>query len=507
MTPPALGLHLLRRCKIAIIGTGFAGLGMAIKLLEAGHHDLQLFEREADVGGTWQLNRYPGCACDVPSHLYSFSFAPHSEWTQLFAPRAEIHGYLRGLWHKYELVEKTQLNCEISNLRWNDHEQLWYFRDQRGQAWAAQHVISAMGGLSTPKQPALPGLAHFSGKIMHSQQWDADYDLRGKRVAVIGTGASAIQLIPQIQPLVAQLDIYQRTPAWIMPKPAAEYSAEQRAQFRSKPGRMRMTRRVIYAMLESRALAYNHAPVLLQLAEEKCLKHLHEQVSDPALHQRLTPDYRLGCKRLLLSSDFYPTLNQPNVQLVTEPITAIETNQITDSTGISRPVDVLILATGFAAAVVPPRGSIIGRQGLDLADSWSAGPKAYKGTLTSGFPNLFLLGGPNTGLGHNSVVYMLEAQITYVLAALNTLQQTGMHSLEVKADVELSYNTKLQARLERTVWQQGGCESWYRDPVSGRNATLWPGFSWRFRAITRHFDVEAYHLNPLRAAGAHLGTL
>jgi len=496
MMPPALGMHLLRRCKIAIIGTGFAGLGMAIRLQQNAEHDFQLFEREAGIGGTWYLNRYPGCACDVPSHLYSFSFAPNSQWSQLFAPREEILAYLQGLWRDHGLAAKTQLNTEVNNLRWDEREQLWTFRDQHGQAWAAQHVIAAMGGLSTPKPPDIPGLNSFTGRVMHTQLWDSQQDLRGQRVAVIGTGASAIQLVPQLQPLVAQLDIYQRTPAWIMPKPQHQYSLEQRALFERKPGRMRVVRGIIYSLMESRALAYNHLPVLLHLMEEKALAHLHQQVSDPALRQRLTPDYRIGCKRVLLSNDFYPALSQPNVQLLDQPISSINSDGVIDTLGQHRPVDTLILASGFDAGGVPPRGSIVGRNGQDLADAWQQGPQAYKGTLTSGFPNLFLLSGPNTGLGHNSVVYMIEAQINYVLSALKTLQQTGMHSLEVKPEVEQAYNDRLQARLAKTVWQQGGCASWYKHPVSGRNVTLWPGFSWRFRRITREFDLAACVLQP-----------
>ena len=489
------------RCKIAIIGTGFSGLGMAMRLKQRGEEDFLLFEKDQGVGGTWRVNNYPGCACDVQSHLYSFSFEPNPNWTRMFARQPEIRSYLEACWMKYGLQEKTRLGCEITRLSWDEPEQRWRIEDRHGRQYSAQFVVSGMGGLSTPAIPALNGLENFSGARFHSQQWDHDFDLAGKRVAVIGTGASAIQFVPHIQPRVAHLDLYQRTPPWIMPKPDRAISAREQWRFRRFPLLQKAWRGALYGMLESRVIGFSLSPRLMKFAAEIAKRHLHKHVRDPALRATLTPDYVMGCKRVLISNDYYPALTRPNVAVITSGIREIRANSIVDLDGTERPVDAIIFGTGFTPSDPLPRGVIFGRDGVDLLDTWPLGPEAYKGTLTEGFPNLFFLMGPNTGLGHNSMVYMIESQIAYVLDALKLMKRRELLSLEVKAPVQERYNEYLQRKLDRSVWSVGGCKSWYLHPVSGRNCTLWPGFTWRFRALTRQFDASAYHLTttPLAA--------
>ncbi|MGH8355267.1 MAG: flavin-containing monooxygenase [Pseudomonas sp.] len=489
-----------RHSKIAIIGSGFSGLGMAIRLQQQGEHDFHLYEKEGGVGGTWRVNHYPGCACDVQSHLYSFSFEPNPDWTRMFARQPEIRAYLESCAQKHGLLEKTQLNSEITRLAWDDQSGLWHLHDAQGNHYTAQAVISGMGGLSTPAYPQLPGIERFAGKLFHSQQWDHGYDLAGKRVAVIGTGASAIQFVPQIQPQVARLDLYQRTPPWIMPKPDRPISAGERSLFRRFPILQKLWRTLIYSILESRVIGFAMHPGLMKLAQRMAVAHIHRQVKDPALRRLLTPDYTLGCKRVLIADDYYPALTQANAALVTAGIREVRERSIVDADGQEREVDAIIFGTGFTANDPIPRGVVFGRGGIDLLDTWKQGPEAYKGTTTSGFPNLFFLMGPNTGLGHNSMVYMIESQIAYVLGALKLLQDRGLQSLEVKAEEQARYNQRMHSQLGKAIWSVGGCNSWYLNPVSGRNNTLWPGFTWRFRLLTRRFDPAAYHLSRVHPA-------
>ncbi|HEJ2127872.1 TPA: NAD(P)/FAD-dependent oxidoreductase [Pseudomonas aeruginosa] len=490
-----------RHCKVAIIGTGFSGLGMAIRLRQEGEDDFLIFEKDAGVGGTWRVNNYPGCACDVQSHVYSFSFEANPEWTRMFARQPEIRAYLEKCWEKYRLQEKTLLNTEIGKLAWDERQSLWHLHDAQGNHYTANAVVSGMGGLSTPAYPRLDGLENFQGKVFHSQQWDHDYDLKGKRVAVIGTGASAIQFVPEIQPLVATLDLYQRTPPWILPKPDRAISETERRRFRRFPLVQKLWRGGLYSLLEGRVLGFTFAPQVMKLVQRLAIRHIHKQIKDPELRRKVTPDYTIGCKRILMSHNYYPALAAANSTVITEGIRAVTANGIVDGNGREREVDAIIFGTGFTANDPIPRGVVFGRDGRDLLDSWTKGPEAYKGTTTAGFPNLFFLMGPNTGLGHNSMVYMIESQIAYVLDALKLMKRRELLSLEVKAPVQERYNEYLQRKLDRSVWSVGGCKSWYLHPVSGRNCTLWPGFTWRFRALTRQFDASAYHLTttPLAA--------
>lgn len=490
----------VRHCKVAIIGSGFSGLGMAIRLKQEGEHDFLLFEKEAGVGGTWRVNNYPGCGCDVQSHLYSFSFEQNPNWTRMFAKQPEIQGYLEGCWEKYRLHNHTQLNTEINRIAWDEQQELWQLSDSAGNRYTAQFVVSGMGALSTPSIPALNGLEQFKGKVFHSQQWDHDYDLTGKKVAVIGTGASSIQFVPQIQKQVGQLDLYQRTAPWIMPKPDRAISERERNRFKQFPLLQKLWRGAIYALLESRVIGFAMLPKVMTFAQKVGKWYINQQIKDPVLRAKVTPDYLMGCKRVLISNDYFPALTQPNVDLITVGISEIGASSIRTVDGQERPIDAIIFGTGFTPSDPLPRGVVFGRGGVDLLDTWPKGPQAYKGTLTAGFPNLFFLMGPNTGLGHNSMVYMIESQIHYVLGALKLVNQQQLQSLEVKQAVQDSFNAKLQGSLGNTVWNAGGCTSWYLHPVSGRNCTVWPGFTWRFRLLTRNFDPAAYHFSRKHAA-------
>lgn len=498
--------NVVQHHKIAIIGTGFAGLGMAIQLKKRGERDFVLFEREAGVGGTWRVNHYPGCACDVQSHLYSYSFEPNPNWSRMYAPQAEIKSYLEGCAEKYRLMPFIRLNTPITSARWDESAGLWRLEDGHGNHYSADILISGMGGLSTPAYPNIPGMDTFKGKLFHSQQWDHDYDLRGKRVAVIGTGASAIQFVPQIQPKVARLDLYQRTAPWILPKPDRSISEAEQFLFKRLPAVQQAMRGAIYTALEARVAGFTINPRLMVIAKRWALNHIRSQIRNPELRQKVTPDYTIGCKRILLSNDYYPALDHPNVDVITTGIREIRPHSVVTVDGVERQVDAIILGTGFAATDPVPHNLVFGRNGVDLAEQWKSGPEAYKGTTVTGFPNLFFIVGPNTGLGHSSMVYMIESQITYILDALKQMEKRRIKVLEVKADKQADFNRKIHSQLNESVWNTGGCMSWYRHPVSGKNTTIWPSYTWRFRQITKEFDLHAYHQLPASAQKAESTT-
>ena len=485
---------------VAIIGTGFAGLGMAIKLKEAGMNDFVLLEKAGEVGGTWRDNHYPGCACDVPSHLYSFSFAQNPEWSRLFSPQPEILGYLKKVTDELGIREHIRFNSELSEARWDEAAGLWNIRTAAGDRYTARVLVSGMGGLSRPAYPqGIKGLENFKGKTFHSQDWDHAYDLNGKRVAVFGTGASAIQFVPQIQKQAARIDLYQRTPPWIGPKPDRPMSEGVQGLFKKLPFVQSMLRNTIYMLLEARAFGFVVNPKLMAIDDRIARGHLRKQVKDPVLRKKLTPDYKIGCKRVLISNDYYPAVSQPNVSLVTEGIQQVKAHSVIDGNGVEREVDAIIFGTGFQAADPVPSKMIFGKGGVDLLDTWQDGPEAYKGTAVAGFPNLFLIVGPNVGLGHSSMVYMIESQVAYVMDALKTMKQCDKPVAEVKAEKQAEFNATLQLKTAGTVWNTGGCKSWYLHPKSGKNVTLWPGFTWQFRRETRRFDADAYELSAAKA--------
>lgn len=507
---------------IVIIGTGFSGLGMGIRLREAGYTNFVILEQSDDIGGTWHENHYPGCACDVQSALYSFSFEPNPNWSRIFARQEEIKAYLKHCAEKYNLMSHIRLNTHVVGARYQSAGQYWAIETMASpEVWAYRQrrglnpgdeldrndpdlpavtrldspvLISGMGGLSTPAYPGIKGAGTFEGKQFHSQNWDHDYDLRGKRVAVIGTGASAIQFVPEVAKEAAHLDLYQRTPPWIMPKPDRKIRAAEKALFRRVPQSQALLRNSIYWQLEARVLGFVLNPRILKLGELQARRHIRRQISDPELRRKVTPDFHFGCKRVLISNNYYPALAQDNVDVLTDGVEEIRAHSIVDAKGVERPVDCLIYGTGFKAQEPIPRGMVFGRDGTDLLDAWQAGAEAYKGTTVSGFPNFFILMGPNTGLGHSSMVYMIESQVQYVLATLRAMKRRGWQAVEVKSEAQSRYNASMQAKLGDSVWQSG-CKSWYVNE-HGRNTTLWPGFTWQFRQQTRRFDVAQYHCEP-----------
>ena len=485
----------VRQLQILIIGAGFSGIGLAIRLKQVGIKDFLILEAERGVGGTWWLNRYPGCACDVQSHLYSLSFVPKADWSRQFAGRAEIQRYLADCVDRHALADHIVLSTRVEQARWRDGERVWQVLDQRGNVYRSRVLVSAIGGLSRAAWPAIPGLDEFAGSVIHSQRWPEHLELRDRRIAVIGTGASAVQFVPHLQREAAQLDVYQRSAQWILPKPDRPIRPWQKTLYRRVPAARRLVRLGLFALLESRLPAFARWPRLTAYHRHKALAHLRGQVRDPALQRKLLPDYAMGCKRVLMSNDYYPAIAAPNVNLVTIPIAHIDSRGITDREGHHRAADLLILGTGFQAADPVPPGLIIGRDSLDLATAWRHGPVAYKGSTVPGFPNFFTLLGPNTALGHNSVVLMIEGQIRYVISALRWMQRHGHETIEVRPRPTQAWDADLQHRLKQSVWQRGRCSSWYQHPDSGRIPTLWPRFTFSFRWLLRKFDPAAYRVD------------
>lgn len=476
---------------VAILGAGFAGLGMAIRLKQRGVSDFTVIEREATVGGTWAVNTYPGCACDVPSHLYSFSFAPNPDWTRAYSPQPEIQTYLRSCAQRYAIMPHIRFNTELLASIWSDTERRWLLRTSRG-ALTADILILGQGPLSEPRLPNIPGIETFAGAIFHSARWNHDYDLTGKRVAVIGTGASSIQVTPAIQPKVARLTLFQRTPAWIMPRNDHPIPAWRRALYQKIPATQRIVRDSIYWQNEARVLAFARFPAIVPVIEAVARAHLARQAQDPELRAKLTPHYRMGCKRVLLSDDFYPALTQPNVELVTDPIRAITPTGVVSDAGREYPVDAIILCTGFYVTDSELPDSVRGRGGRSLGDDWRSGPAAYLGTTVARYPNLFLILGPNTNTGHTSLIYMIEAQIAYALDAIEQMERRKIQSFEMRADQQDAYNIAIQRQMRGTVWTSG-CANYYT-AANGKITSLWPDFTFIFRRKTRRFDFEHYTL-------------
>jgi len=479
---------------VVIIGSGFGGVGMAARLNRAGITDVVLLERAADLGGTWRDNSYPGAACDVPSQLYCFSFAPNPGWTRSFSPQPEIWAYLRRVAAAEGVTGKIRFGQEVTAARWDPAGCRWHIETTAGTL-TARFLISAAGPLSDPLIPAIPGLDTFAGTVFHSATWDHDCDLTGRNVAVIGTGASSIQFVPQIQPVAGQVTVFQRTPPWILPRHDRQISQLERWLFRHAPVTQQIARAGIYLGRETYALGFTKNPAIMRRAEALALRHLHRQIADPELRARLTPSYRMGCKRILLSNDYYPALTQPNVSLVAAGVTEIREKSVLASDGTEHDADTLIFGTGFHVTDFPLAQRISDAEGVSLAHHWSARPAqtAFRGTTTAGFPNLFVLTGPNTGLGHTSQVFMIEAQIRYVVSALAHARRRGIDRIEVRPAAQAAYDRAVQHKMRRTVWVTGGCRSWYLD-ADGRNIALWPDFTWTYAWQTRRFDPANYDL-------------
>lgn len=484
-----------RQVRVAIVGSGFAGLAMAIRLKQQGDDDFVVLERAGDVGGTWRDNSYPGCQCDVPSHLYSFSFEPNPNWSRTFSMQPEIKEYLRHCARKYGVLPQVRFHCELLDAQWDADTQRWHLQTSRG-ALDAQFLLAAAGPLSEPKIPALPGLDSFRGTVFHSAQWDHQHDLRGRRVAVVGTGASAIQFVPRIQALVSQLTVFQRTPAWVMPHPDRPIRDWERRVYAAVPALQAVMRGGIYMARE--AFVTGFLRNRMQLATRIARRHLARQVPDAALRAKLTPRYTIGCKRILLSNDWYPALGKPNVEVVTSGLREVREHSVIDAAGNEHDVDTIIFATGFHVTDMPIGDRVRDATGISLTQHWQGSPQAYLGTTVAGYPNFFMLLGPNTGLGHTSVVVMAEAQVDYVLDALRCMRERAADAVEVTSEAQDAYNTQVQSRIGGTVWNSGGCASWYID-ATGRNTTIWPGSTLSFRRSVRRFDPQHYVLHdPVR---------
>lgn len=484
---------------IVIIGSGFAGLCMGIRLRKAGIEDFVILEKGSSIGGTWRDNDYPGCACDVQSHMYSYSFEPNPTWSRMFAPQKEIRAYIERVANKYGIIPHVRLNQTVKTSRYNEAEKVWDVSTAEGDKYRASVLIAATGGLSNPAYPTLKGLDTFQGEKFHSAHWNHGYDLSGKRVAVIGTGASAIQFVPQIQKQVAKLHLFQRTAPWVLRKPDRAISSVERWMFDKLPFTQRMARRAIYWACEARVLGIVKNPKFMDQAKRMALRYLEAEVKDPKLRKQLTPTYSMGCKRILMSNDYYEALVKPNIEVVSEGIREVRAHSVITDDGVEREVDAIIFGTGFTAQQPVRPGMVIGKRGIDILDRWGDAMEAFKGSAIDGYPNFFFLVGPNTGLGHNSMIYMIEALSTYITDAIQQMRANGWRAVEVKPEALREYNDRLQAKVEGTVWQVGGCKSWYQNDA-GRNTALWPDFTFKFREEVAQFDANSYAIEHAAAA-------
>jgi cation diffusion facilitator CzcD-associated flavoprotein CzcO len=476
---------------VVIAGSGFSGLGAAIRLKQEGFDDLVIFERSHEVGGVWRDNSYPGAACDVESHLYSFSFAPNPRWSHAFSRQPEIFAYLRECAHTYGLLKDIRFNTSVKEAAWDQASQRWVIETTAGTV-TANFFIPAIGLLSEPQLPNIPGLDRFQGRMFHSARWQHDYDLTGRKVAVIGTGASAVQFVPEIQPKVEKLLLFQRTPAWVLPRWDEEFSEQQKARYESMPLLQKLVRGSIYLRRELFVLGFRNPNVMRQLVERFALRYLEQTVTDPVLRQKLTPNFRIGCKRILITAGYLPALTQPNVDVITHGIREVRERSIVTDDGVEHPVDTIIFGTGFHVMDVPFADHVRGREGRTLSEVWAGSPAAHLGTMIAGFPNLFFLMGPNTGLGHTSVLLMLESQLNIVLGALQHLRKRKLSALEPLQAAQDRFFAWVQNDAKGTVWTAGGCASWYLD-ANGKLTSLWTRTTWAFRKRAQ-FRPEEYAL-------------
>ncbi|MCZ4098675.1 NAD(P)/FAD-dependent oxidoreductase [Streptomyces sp. So13.3] len=485
---------MVQHAQVLIVGSGFSGIALGRALRKSKFTDFRILERGSDVGGVWHSNTYPGCRCDVPSHLYSFSFAPNPDWTSTYSPQPEIQEYLRHCLDRFGLRPHLRTGIEVEEARWDEDDRLWHVTTNTGP-WTAQVLVSAVGPLTEPKLPDVPGIDRFQGTIMHSARWDHDHDLTGERVASIGTGASAIQYVPEIADRTGRLFVFQRSAPWITPHDKRSITDAERAKFRARPLRQKIERAKVYAAKELLVLGFVKRPRLMKVLQNVAAKHLERQVRDPALRRALTPDFTLGCKRIVPSNTWYPALQRPNVQLVPRALREIRERSVIDSAGMEREVDTIVFGTGFHVTDIPFADKVRGRGGESMSTVWAGSPRAYLGVSVPRFPNFFMFLGPNSGLGHSSMVYMIEAQAEHVKNAIRALDLSGAASIEVDQRVHDVYNAELDRKLATTVWETGGCQTFYRD-ANGRNATLYPDWTFAFRRQATRWKPDAYHLAP-----------
>lgn len=488
----------MRVIDAVVVGAGFAGLAMVGALRRAGRDDVVVLERASDVGGTWRDNTYPGVACDVPAHLYSLAAHPHAGWSRTFAPGGEIQDYLRGVAEREALGDRLRLRTPMLGARWDAEGSVWRI-DTGAEPLVARSLVLACGRLTEPNVPAIAGLESFPGPLFHSARWDHDVDLTGKRVAVVGTGASAVQLVPELARTAAHVTLFQRTPAWIVPRGGDDIAPAERERLAAHPGEMARLRAQLYAEGEERFASRSGDAAASTAARAIALGHLHAQVADPALRAALTPDYAFGCKRVLLSDAFYPAVASEAVSLEPTALARVDGSTLTAASGETYEADVLVLATGFAAAQ-QPYADLVHGDGETLAEHWSEGMTSFGSTVVAGFPNLYVLNGPNASLGHNSAVLMAEEQAAYVVRTLAERDRRPDRAVRVRPDAEAAYTDEIAAAAASTPWLTGGCRNWYVDERSGRLTLLWPGTVQAFRerlAGTDGSEFEPVH-SPVR---------
>jgi cation diffusion facilitator CzcD-associated flavoprotein CzcO len=475
---------------IAIIGAGFAGIGAAIQLKKAGIHSFTIFERASEIGGTWRDNTYPGAACDVPSHVYSLSFEQNPSWSRRYASSWEIQEYLLGVVDKHGLRERMRLHTEVIEARFDEETGTWVLTLDSGETFTARAVIAGVGGLVDPSYPNIAGMDAFEGEMMHTARWNHDVDLTEKRVAVIGTGASAVQVVPSIAPIVSMLSVFQRTPAWVVGKFDALYPNWLRRFLARVPFFLRASRFVKYWASELRGpIVFFNSKLLSRIGVALSMWNLRRQVQDPELRKRLTPDFQFGCKRVLVSDDYWASFERENVDLVTDSIQGIENKGIRTRDGSLHEADVLVLATGFKLGLATAPFPVVGTGGRTLDEAWAGGAVAYKGMTVAGFPNWFIMMGPNTGPGHTSVLVYTEAQISHALQAIQKLMAENLKYIDVRQEAQDEYNAGIQKRMKHMVW--GGCKSWYLNE-DGSNHSLYPGFAAEYVVRARRLRVEDY---------------
>jgi len=476
--------------RVIIIGCGFGGIGMAVSLRRQGISNFILLEKEQSIGGVWRDNTYPGAACDVPSHLYSFSFAPNPRWSSVFSPQAEILDYLQGCVDRLDLQRHIRYGTEVHQAEFDELRGLWKVHTRDGNTLLSKVLITATGQLNRPSIPPLSGLEKFRGTWFHSARWNHRAVLKNKRVAVIGTGASAVQFVPEVAKQVTQLDLFQRSPPYLIPRPERRYTRFEQLLFENIPWLMKLYRASVYFKLESRALAFSRLSALMQpLVNAPFRRMLKQQITDTDLQARLTPEYPVGCKRILMSNEYLATIARPNLNLITDDIECIDETGILSSDGKHHPVDIIIFGTGFAATEFLAPMNIVGRRGRDLNQAWKNGAQAYLGITVPGFPNFFMVYGPNTNLGHNSIIYMLESQIAHIMRCLRRMQKEKANTIEINETVFGEFNRRIQQQLQLHVWHQ--CNSWYID-AAGHNSTNWPGFSLTYRWLTQLKKLQVY---------------
>jgi cation diffusion facilitator CzcD-associated flavoprotein CzcO len=489
-----------RHLRVVVVGAGFSGLSVASRLRERGEEDFVVLERGESVGGVWRDNTYPGVVCDVPSHLYSLSFAPNPEWDWAFSPGAQIKDYLESVVSDWGLGSWISLREELLDAAWDDEAEAWRIVTSERRL-SADVLVSCAGPLTEPVFPDVPGLDRYRTKTFHTSRWDHEHDLAGERVAVVGTGASAVQVVPEIQPRVGHLVVFQRTPGWVVPRPDRKISEKEKRVLRAFPQLVRLCRLRQVAhrdLVNYRMIRRNH--ILRRFLEKMSRRLLEEHVGDPELRAKLTPDYEIGCKRVLITNDFYPALAKPNVELIASAVREVREGSLVAEDGTEREVDAIIFATGFETSSSPILSRIRGRDGRSIDEVWNGRPRFHRATTVAGFPNFFNLCSAGTGSGHGSMIWKAESQTAYVMDALRVMREQNLLSFEVRPDAQDRYMRWVDEDLDSTVWARGGCQSWYLDD-GGRPSLMWPRTMWGFSRMLRHFDTEHYLLRFAREAG------